>query len=167
MSDLVMVRVRQPEHIAELANFASDIFREYFSTLYSAEKVECLIDHLLSTEALTRAIADEGYEYYFVDEEDEHIGFLGIQPHESYLFLSKLYLVKEARGKGYGRAMFNTVKERAKELGCSTIRLNCARDNVASLDYYDHIGFKKVGREDTEIGNGFQMNDFILEYQLS
>ena len=166
MSELEFVRVKDPEHIAELANVASDIFREYFSTLHSPDKVEYLVDYLLSTEALTRAIADEGYEYYFADEDGEHVGFVGIQPRVDYLFLSKLYLAKAARGKGHGRQELEFVKQRARELGFSCIRLTCARDNLASLDRYDHMGFKKVKKVDTDVGNGIQMNDYVLEYEF-
>lgn len=166
MSNLNYVLVREPERIAELANFAEGIFREYFSTLHSADKVEYLVNYLLSTEALTNAIADEGYEYYFVDEGEEHVGFIGIKPDDGYLFLSKLYLAKDARGKGYGRAEFEFVKERARELGFNRIRLTCARDNIASLDRYDHMGFKKIARVNSNVGGGFEMNDYVMEYTL-
>lgn len=166
MSSLSYVLVREPERIAELANFAEGIFREYFLTLHSEEKVEYLVRYLLSTEALTTAIADEGYEYYFVDEDEKHIGFIGIKPDEEYLFLSKLYLAREARGKGYGRDEFEFVKQRARELGFNRIRLTCARDNIASLDRYDHMGFKKIARVNSDVGGGFEMNDYVMEYTL-
>ena len=162
MSSLNYSLVKEPERIAELA-----IFREYFSTLHSEDKVDYLVDYLLSAETLTTAIADEGYEYYFVDEGDEHVGFIGIKPDDGYLFLSKLYLAKSARGKGYGRAEFEFVKQRARELGFGCIRLTCARDNIASLDRYDHMGFKKIARVNSNVGGGFEMNDYVMEYTLS
>ena len=163
---LEMIRVLEPEHIAELANFASEIFREYFSQLHTPDKVEYLCKYLLSTEVLIKAIADEGYEYYFVDHDGEHVGFIGVCPHEDHLFLSKLYLKKEARGRGWGREEFEFVKDLARYYGLDTIRLTCARDNVASLDRYDHMGFKKVGKVDSDVGDGLQMKDYILEYNF-
>ena len=68
MSQLDFIRVKDPERIAELAIFAEGIFREYFSTLHEPAKVDYLVNHTLSLETLTTAIADEGYEYYFVDD---------------------------------------------------------------------------------------------------
>lgn len=124
MSQLDFIRVKDPERIAELAIFAEGIFREYFSTLHEPEKVDYLVSHLLSIETLTTAIADEGYEYYFVDDEQtgEHVGFIGIRPDDGFLYLSKLYLIKDARGKGLGRAEFEFVKQRAQDLGLGRIR---------------------------------------------
>lgn len=166
MLHLDFVRVKDPENIAELAIFAEGIFREYFSTLHEPEKVDYLVNHLLSLETLTSAIADEGYEYYFVDEGEsgEHVGFVGIRPDDDFLFLSKLYLTKGARGKGLGRAEFEFVKQRAKELGFDSIRLTCARDNEASLARYDHMGFKRIANVNTSVGGGFEMNDYLMEY---
>lgn len=164
--ELSFVPVKEPEHIAELANFADGIFREHFSKFHPEEKVDYLCRYLLGTETLIKAIADEGYEYYFVDDESGHVGFVGIQPHDDYLFLSKLYLAKEARGKGYGRQEFEFVKQRARDLGFSSIRLTCARDNETSLAIYAHMGLEIIESVDTDVGEGIQMNDYILEYRF-
>ena len=165
MSELSYVSVKEPEHIAELANFAEKIFREYFITFHPEDKVDFLVEHLLSIETLIRCIADEGYEYYFADDETGHVGFTGIQgrPEEGLLFLSKLYLLKGMRGRGYGRQMFEFVKERARELGLDKIQLTVARDNTGSVQKYLHMGFEIVDEVDTDVGEGFQMNDYVME----
>ena len=164
MTTLEFVPVKEPEHIAELANLAEKIWREYFPAMLTPDKLEYLLDHMLSAEVLTREIADEGYEFYFADADGAHIGFIGVAPQDDYLFLSKLYLLKDERGKGYGRQEFEFVKARARELGLGKIRLTCDRNNEASLKRYDHMGFVQVGKVDTDVGGGYQMNDYVLEY---
>lgn len=168
MSDLSFTLVREPEHIAELANFAEGIFREYFSTLHTPEKVDYLVNYLLGTETLTREIADEGYEFYFADDETGHVGFIAVQPREDegYLFLSKLYLEAGQRGKGYGRKEFEFVKQRALDFGLPKIRLTVARDNEASIAKYKHMGFGIIDKVDNDVGGGVQMNDYVMEYVL-
>lgn len=165
-SELEFVPVREPEHIAELANFADGIFHEYFSTLHSPEKVDYLSSYLLGTQTLIREIADEGYEFYFVDLDGEHVGFIGIQPREDCLWLSKLYLAGEQRGKGYGRQEFEFVKQRARDYGYDKIQLTCARDNEGSLAVYEHLGCTILESIDTDVGEGIQMNDYLIEYKL-
>lgn len=172
MPKLDFVRVNDPEHIAELAIFAEEIYREYFATIHTPEKVDYMVNHLLSLETLTTAIADEGYEYYFVDDVEtadeaglpEHIGFLAVRPDDGFLYLSKLYLEKNARGKGLGRVEFEFVKQRARELGLPSIRLTCARDNSASIDRYEHMGFKRIACVNNDVGGGFEMNDYLMEF---
>lgn len=166
--ELDFVLVHDPEQIAELANLAEVIWTEYFTPITGIEKTKYLLNQMLSIDALIRCIADEGYQYYFTNLEDEHIGFVGIQPREDegYLFLSKLYLLKEARGFGFGRKQLYFVKERAQELGFNRIQLTCARDNVASVEMYKHVGFKVIDIVDNDVGDGFQMNDFIMEWSI-
>ena len=166
MSELTFVKVDEPEHIAELANFAGDIFEEYFSQILPQNKVDYRVPYLLGTETITREIADEDYEYYFADADGVHVGFVAVAPKDDHLYLSKLYLTKGNRGKGYGRQELQFVKQRARAHGLDKIRLNCARENIASLDRYDHMGFKKVKKVDAQVGEGIQMNDYVLEYDL-
>ena len=166
MSELTFVKVDEPEHIAELANFAGDIFEEYFSQILPQNKVDYLVQYLLGTETITREIADEDYEYYFADADGAHVGFVAVAPKDDHLYLSKLYLTKGNRGKGYGRQELQFVKQRALAHGLDKIRLNCARENIASLDRYDHMGFKKIKKVDAQVGEGIQMNDDVLEYDL-
>lgn len=161
--DVQFVPVKEPEHIAELANYADKIFHEYFSTMFAPDKVDYLCQYLLGTETLIRAIADEGYEYYFMDVDGQHVGFVAVQPRDGYLYLSKLYCEKAQRGHGYGRAGIEFAVERAREMGLGSIQLSCARENVSSLSLYDHMGFKKLRSEDNEIGEGIKMRDFVLE----
>ena len=164
MSDLKMVPIKEPEHIAELVNLAEAIWREYFPSILTQDKLDHLLKHMLSIEVLTREIADEGYEFYFAQADDKNIGFIGIVQQDDALFLSKLYLLKEARDKGYGRQEFNFVLQRAKELGLKKITLTCDRNNSASWERYEHMGFVKTGEVDTDVGGGYQMNDYTMEY---
>ena len=59
--------------------------------------------------------------------------------------------------------MFCQAIEGIKELhpGPCRMELNVNRENPA-LGFYQHMGMKKVREEDTHIGNGFYMNDYIM-----
>ena len=58
------------------------------------------------------------------------------------------------------------MKQRAQDHGLGRIRLTCARDNIASLDRYDHMGFKRIACVNNDVGGGFEMNDYLMEYTL-
>ncbi len=54
---------------------------------------------------------NEGYFYYLIQNDGkDRIGYLAVQPREGGLFLSKLYLLKEARGKGYSHLLLEWLK---------------------------------------------------------
>jgi hypothetical protein len=45
------------------------------------------------------------------------------------------------------------------------LRLNVNRYNKAKF-FYEKLGFKIIGSEDVDIGNGFYMNDFVMQKNL-
>lgn len=166
MSNLTFVPVKDPEQIAELANLAEDIYREYYSDVLEPNKLEALIKYALSAGVLIGKIADYGYEYYFVNLGEKHIGYVGIAPDDGFMLLSEVYLEKSMRGHGYMSKAFDFIQERAHALGFKKIRVQCSKKNFRALDIYDHVGFRKIGRKITDIGDGFEKNDFVLELAL-
>ena len=166
MSNLTFVAVKDPEQIAQLANLAEDIYREYYSDVLEADMLEALIKYALSAGVLIGKIADCGYEYYFIDLDGQPIGYFGIAPCDGFMLLSEAYLQKSARGHGYMSKAAEFIKERAHALGIDKIHVQCAKTNFRALDVYDHLGFKKIGRKTVDIGDGFEKHDFVLELAL-
>ena len=62
--------------------------------------------------------------------------------------------------------MFQKFIELCKLRGLTAIWLTCNRNNTNTLAVYDHLGFKKIREEKADIGNGFYMDDYILEYEI-
>jgi ribosomal protein S18 acetylase RimI-like enzyme len=54
----------------------------------------------------------------------------------------------------------------AKNAGCSVLTLNVNRGNVQAIRAYERYGFVVRGRGDFPIGDGFVMEDFIMERAL-
>ena len=83
------------------------------------------------------------------------------------MFLSKLYLKKEYRGKKIAKAGIEFLAALCQKEGFSKIRLTCNWYNKNTLAAYDKMGFQVVAEQDADIGNGFVMNDYILEKSLA
>ena len=62
--------------------------------------------------------------------------------------------------------MFQKFVEICKMRNLKGIWLTCNRHNTDTLAVYEHLGFTKVREEVTDIGNGFVMDDYILEYEV-
>jgi ribosomal protein S18 acetylase RimI-like enzyme len=80
--------------------------------------------------------------------------------------IHKLYVLPQAQGKGVGKKLIDTICEIARKNNNQTLSLNVYRENPA-IDFYEKIGFKKVNEVDIDVGNGFTMNDFVMEKAVS
>ena len=67
---------------------------------------------------------------------------------------------------GLSRLAINFLINLCKERGLGRIRLTCNIHNQDTLTAYDHLGFKIVESAVADIGNGFVMDDYILELKI-
>lgn len=163
MSKDIFKKVESDEEIQKLADKADVIWHEYFPFIISNEQIDYMVDMFLAPHSIKKEM-EEGYEFYLIyDETDENIGFMVVKPEGEKLFISKLYLDKEHRGKGHGTPMFEKAQEIAKKTGAKSMYLTVNKQNTPSIEVYKHKGFEVIREAVTDIGNGFVMDDFIME----
>lgn len=158
---------KSAQQIEALAICAKEIWNEYFITIISQAQIDYMVEKFQSIAALTKAINENHYTYYMICDHDIPIAYCGIQIQENRLFLSKLYVKKAYRGQGYASLLLDTCMKYAKKHCCDTIYLTCNKYNDKTLSIYNHKGFSIIDAQENEIGNGFIMDDYILELSLS
>ena len=151
------------EQIQEMSDMASDIVREHYDPIIGKEQNDYMIALFQSPDSI-RTQLSEGANYFFVRDE-RNIGFLSFYLKGDILYLSKFYLYKAFRGKGYSKQMTAFLVKEARENGCNAIELNVNRSNPA-IKAYEHLGFNKVREEKNDIGNGFVMDDFVYRLEV-
>lgn len=154
--------VQSEKEIAQTAKTAEEIWREHYTPLLGEAQVSYMLDKFQSASAIAEQIA-EGYTYFLLEAEEEIVGYVGVVPQEEYLFLSKLYIKKEARKRGFAAKALALVKDFARENGLSRIRLTVNKGNSGSISVYEHWGFVTVDSVVTDIGEGFVMDDYVME----
>ncbi len=159
--------VKTTENIKYLSELAYHIWHEYWPCILSDEQINYMIDKFQSENAIKHQLKFENYIYYVIQDDNKNdIGYFGVSIKDNYLFLSKLYITKEFRHKGYGKQIFEKIIELAKEYSKSSIRLTVNKYNSNTIKAYIKWGFKTIDSVISDIGSGFVMDDYIMEYQL-
>ena len=154
---LTIEKVQTPDDIIECAALAAEIWNQHFSSILSQEQIDYMVSRFQSENALRSQINEDGC----------RVGYFGICPKEDKtMFLSKIYMRKTSRGKGYASQGFRFIQEEAKRLGCTKIWLTVNRYNESSIDVYEHWGMHRDGVRTTEIGYGFIMDDYVYSYPV-
>lgn len=151
--------------LKEIAALADIIWHEHFTPIIGTDQVNYMVRKFQSFPALKEQLQN-GYEYYQIYDKDEFCGYCGIHPEDNRLFLSKLYLKKEARGRHLASRTLAFLKDYCREHQLHAIWLTCNKHNDTSLSVYRHFGFETIDTQKAEIGNGFIMDDYIMEYRL-
>ena len=143
---------------------AQNIFVEYYKPINGLEHATYMADKFLSEEALKEEI-EKGTVIKLMFLYNKPIGFTEYIIDNDRIFLSKLYLDKENRHKGYGKIMLQDCIEYAKRNNKNAIYLTVNKHNKTK-DIYLHLGFEIIDSVVTDIGNGFVMDDYIMQLNI-
>lgn len=159
------VRVESDDQIDQLAQMASAIWKEYWPDIIGSEQTDYMVDKFQSASAIKDQMTEQGYEYYVMSDGDTKVGYLGLQPQpdDERLFLSKLYLYKDARGQGYSSEAFAYLESVCRDRDLDAIWLTVNKNNKKAIDVYKVKGFETVRSQTMPIGEGFVMDDFVME----
>ena len=109
---------------------------------------EGMLDQVVATEELLRQQLFErkNAEVLFVLEGEKEVGFaLFFHNFSTFLgraglYLEDLFVLPEARGKGYGKALLAKLAAIAKERGCGRMEWWCLDWNQPSIQVYKALG---------------------------
>ncbi len=153
------------EMIKETSDFASEVFIDYYIPLIGEKQARYMADLFLSQDAISKLI-DDGAVFRLVKDEGNIIGFCEYKKEGRRLFLSKLYVRKDHRHEGVGSFMWKKIRYYAENNNLDSIYLTVNKGNTPSYEIYKHLGFKVIDAVVNDIGQGYVMDDYIMEYAM-
>lgn len=147
---------------------AREVFPATYHDIISVDQIEFMMDWMYSPENIRKQMEEEGHIYFIAYEECEAAGYMSIQQQGDDLFhLQKIYVLPYFQKAHCGSFLFREAIKYIKSIHPTPclLELNVNRNNKA-LDFYQHMGMKKLREGDFEIGNGFYMNDYIMGIEI-
>jgi GNAT superfamily N-acetyltransferase len=166
-SAIRFVPVTTAAQLDAVDRLAREIWYEYYVPLIGRAQVDYMVSKFQSSEAMAAQLR-EGYEYFLTERDGQDIGYCAVQPQPAAdsLFLSKLYLLRDARGGGTGRVCMEFIEQLARRRGLKLLWLTVNKENPA-VKAYERLGFRIAADLVMDIGGGFVMDDFRMEKQLA
>lgn len=164
---MILLRKGKEEDIESIQDIASKTWPEAYSSIITEEQISYMLKKMYNKGELLSQF-QQGYTFLMAEEENKDLGFAVFSIVDSTLRifkLHKLYVLPETHGKGVGKLLINEVVNLAKRAGGVSLELNVNRDNKAVV-FYERAGFTVKETVDLDIGNGFLMNDFVMQKPL-
>ena len=164
---MILLRRAKEEDIAIISDLAEEIWPQTYSAYISEEQLRFKLDKMYNRGELLGQL-ESGHTFIIASENGKDIGFAGfsvIDAENNGYKLHKLYVLPETQGKGIGKILINEVVNLVTKEGGQTLQLNVNRNNNAK-DFYLRAGFIIKETVDLNIGNGFFMNDYVMELPI-
>ncbi|MBN8859971.1 MAG: GNAT family N-acetyltransferase [Sphingobacteriales bacterium] len=144
------------------------IWPETYGAILSREQMDYMLEMMYSPSSLEKQMLEQGHNFIIAYENDRAIGFASYackENNSAAYKLHKIYVLPNLQGKGVGKKLIDHIIRSILPLGAKTLELNVNRYNTART-FYEKQGFEIIKTEDIAIGNGYFMNDYVMEKKL-
>ena len=144
-----------------IEKLAWEIIPEFYAPYIPEEHCIFFVKKFQVVESLQKQI-ENGFEYYLLSDNEEDKGYLGIHVSDEKILLSKLYLLKECRGKGIGTLAMSFVEEKAIKNKIDLIELEVSEHNKETIAFYEHKRFSIQELIIHNYENGYAISDYKM-----
>lgn len=156
------IRTASEKDIPLIRSLAQQIWPRTYANIISQQQIDYMMKQMYSEEALRKEMK-AGHQFLIASNTGIPVGFACFSEIETSIFkLHKIYVLHSQQGKGTGRFMIEEIMADISSRGATALRLNVNRHNPAR-HFYEKLGFSVISSEDIDIGNGFFMNDYVME----
>lgn len=156
------------DHIYNIQVLSNVIWPATFSNILSQEQISYMMDMMYSTSSLEKQMNELNHHYLLAEEDGEYLGYLSYELNYKgtpITKIHKIYVLPSVQGKGVGRLFIDAVSKLALKNSNTLLSLNVNRYNKA-IDFYKRMGFDFFTSENIDIGNGFLMEDYVMNKDL-
>ncbi|MEP6674662.1 MAG: GNAT family N-acetyltransferase [Ferruginibacter sp.] len=166
---MIIVKKISVESIPVIQKLAAAIWPEAYKEILTQAQLEYMLELIYSESALSIQILEKGHQFILASDESDHpVGFAAYSAKEETqkkFHLHKIYVDPTLQGKGIGNILLDFILKDIQGSGATQLELNVNRRNKA-IRFYNKKGFKIIREEDIDIGNGYFMNDYIMQLTL-
>jgi GNAT superfamily N-acetyltransferase len=148
-------------------NLAAMVWEPTYREILTKAQLDYMFEMMYSPASLQQQFNERGHQFLLAKQDGVFYGFASyeINYKPGITKIHKLYVLPESQGRGVGALLLKAIEREATTAGNTAVTLNVNRFNKA-FHFYTKTGFTKAGEEDIHIGNGYLMEDFIMEKQL-
>jgi diamine N-acetyltransferase len=164
-----LIRAAEVNDLHVVHELAYKIWPSAYGDILSASQMEFMLKKIYSPGSLHNQLNVLHHNFIIAYDKNVPIGFASFSAKEtdSTIFhLHKIYVLPQQQGNGIGKYLLDYVIDACISSGAHALQLNVHRHNKARYFYEKH-GFTVKEEIDIPIGEGFFMNDYIMEKVFS
>lgn len=159
------LRQAMQKDIPLIRELSHRIWPSAYSTILSAEQIDYMLRLMYSEDSLLSQMKEK-HEFIIVNDGKTPVGFASFSLSGTGVYkLHKIYVLPEKQGKGTGKFVITEIIKAMVRKGGTALQLNVNRNNKAK-EFYEKLGFIVLSEEDIDIGNGYFMNDYVMEKKV-
>lgn len=161
---MISIQNNTDQYFTHVRAIAEEVWPIAYGSILSHQQLEYMMVMMYSVSALQEQ-AEKGHHFILAVEDEIPVGFASYEfnyNQTSKTKIHKIYILSNQQGKGTGRILIDYITESAQKNNQEALILNVNKHNLAQ-HFYKKIGFEIALEEVIDIGNGYVMDDFVME----
>jgi ribosomal protein S18 acetylase RimI-like enzyme len=164
---MLKIRSASMDDIPLIRELTFSIWPQTYAAIISQQQIDYMLKMMYSESALKKQMTTDECKFIIVYDETEPVGFAAYQEIKPTTWkLHKIYILTTQQGKGTGKFVIDHIFKEIEQQGAIALQLQVNRHNKAR-SFYEKLGFVVIEEADFDIGNGYFMNDYVMEKKIN
>ncbi len=163
---LIHVRRLQADDIDAVSALARTVWQATYPSLITQAQIDSMLADRYGAACIHPQLDDPRHAWWVAHHEQALAGFAHASLEGADCKLDKLYVHPDRQRQGIGRALLLAVQHWARQQQAQRLWLQVNRGNAQAIRAYEKYGFRIAESRVFDIGNGFVMDDHIMERAL-
>lgn len=145
--------------LPRVAALAYRIWPEAFAGILPADRIPGMLADIYDLRTLAADIAERHHQYWLATDGERDLGYASAYRADGRVWIKKLYLLAETRGRGLGKALIAAARAHfGSEL---PVALYVNDGNAAAIAFYRSQGFEVEKHVPVQMGP-YQFHDYVM-----
>lgn len=164
---MITIQNNTDQYFTHVRAIAEEVWPIAYGSILSGKQLEYMLVMMYSVSALQEQF-EKGHHFILAVEDESPVGFASFELNANGTAktkIHKLYILSNQQGKGTGKILVDHITEEARKNNQQSLLLNVNKYNKAQ-HFYKKLGFEVIKEEVIDIGNGYIMDDFVMEMPI-
>lgn len=165
---MILIQNNTDENFNDIRVIAAEVWPIAYGAILSQAQLDYMMEMMYSVSSLQLQSNAKKHRFILAKEDETVLGFAsyefnyGKKPKTK---IHKIYIFSNHQGKGIGKKLINFIVNESKLRHQKGLILNVNKKNIA-IRFYERIGFEISDEEVIDIGNGYVMDDYVMEKSI-
>ncbi len=169
---MIEVRIALQKEASMIAEISRETFKETFTASNTASNMDKFLAEQFTREQIMSEVGAPGNIFLLAEWDNLISGYAflkeayyaGMDPITS-LEISRIYVRSPFIRKGVGRALMESIIQRATTMGKTCLWLAVWEHNPLAIEFYTRFGFEKFAEKDFLLGDDLQ-HDWVMKKEI-
>lgn len=166
---MVVIEQNSDNNFTDIRAIAQEVWPKTYGAILSQAQLDYMMNMMYSVVALQQQANEKQHHFILAKENNSTVGFASYEFNSNETGktkIHKLYVLSTEQGKGIGKVLLDYIAKESKSHNNTALFLNVNKYNPAQ-HFYKKMGFEIDKEEVIDIGQGYVMDDYVMEKKIN